>query len=57
MKKVHIDKNKKKTEYSLFRAVFDNNMTIMLLVDPDDNQRIIDVNTAAQNFYGYSFFR
>ena len=43
------------TENSLFRAVFDNNHTMMLLVDPGPKQSIIDVNTAAQKFYGYSY--
>ena len=41
-------------EDSVFQTVFNNNQTIMLLVDPDNNQRIIDANEAALKFYGYT---
>ncbi|WP_319541665.1 PAS domain S-box protein [uncultured Pseudodesulfovibrio sp.] len=36
-----------------YRAFFENNHAIMLLVDPKD-ERIIDANPAASEFYGYS---
>jgi PAS domain S-box-containing protein len=53
MNKVDPGKYLNKSESSVFRTVFDNNMTIMLMVDPNNNQKIIDVNQAAQEFYGY----
>lgn len=35
-----------------YRQVFDNNLAVKLIVDPDDG-RIIDANSAAERFYGY----
>jgi PAS domain S-box-containing protein len=37
-----------------FRSIFENNHSIMLLIDPE-NGRFIDVNQAALDYYGYSF--
>jgi|GEM_PF-2949058 len=37
-----------------FRSIFNNQHTVMLLVDPE-NGSIIDVNPAAVNFYGYTY--
>jgi PAS domain S-box-containing protein len=45
---------KNKNENSLFLSVFNNNQAIMLLVDPNNNQQILDANEAAQKFYGYT---
>ncbi len=36
-----------------YQALFDSNMSIMLLIDPEDG-RILEANSAAINFYGYS---
>jgi len=36
-----------------FRTMFSQNSAVMLLVDPSDNQKIIDANKAAEDFYGY----
>lgn len=36
-----------------FRALFQNNHTVMLLIDPADG-KIVDVNPAACSFYGWS---
>ncbi|MCK5153889.1 MAG: PAS domain S-box protein, partial [Spirochaetales bacterium] len=38
---------------SLFLSVFNNNQTIMLLVDSENNQKILDANESALKFYGY----
>jgi diguanylate cyclase (GGDEF)-like protein/PAS domain S-box-containing protein len=35
-----------------YRQIFEHNMSIKLIVDPDDGQ-IIEANSAAQQFYGY----
>ncbi|WP_421920126.1 ATP-binding protein [Marinifilum sp.] len=37
-----------------YRAIFRNNQSIMLLIDPNDGQ-IIDANNAAVRFYGYDY--
>jgi PAS domain S-box-containing protein len=37
-----------------FRSIFENEHTIMFLVDPE-NSAILDANIAAQRFYGYDF--
>lgn len=47
-----IDPNSEKN--SFFASVFNNNKAIMLLVDPENNQQIIDANKAALKFYGYT---
>ncbi|MCK5673364.1 MAG: PAS domain S-box protein [Spirochaetales bacterium] len=39
---------------SLFLSVFNNNQAIMLLVDPENNQKVLDANEAALKFYGYT---
>ena len=36
-----------------YRSLFENNHTVMLLIDPD-SRMIIDANPAAVSFYGYS---
>ena len=36
-----------------YQALFDNNNSIMLLIDPED-RRILEANNAALDFYGYS---
>jgi PAS domain S-box-containing protein len=36
-----------------FRNLFENNLAVMMLIDPDD-QSIIDANKAAEKFYGWS---
>lgn len=36
-----------------FRSFFENNMAVMLLIDPDDG-RIVDANPAASQFYGWT---
>jgi len=36
-----------------YRSLFENNHVVMLLLDPD-NGNIIDANSAASNFYGWS---
>jgi len=41
-------------EDSIFSTIFNNNQTVMLLIDPDNNQRIIDTNEAALKFYDYT---
>ncbi len=38
---------------SVFKEVFYNNQAIMLIVDPDNRQRILAANEAALGFYGY----
>lgn len=38
---------------SIFNGVFKNNQAVMLLVDPS-NHKIIDLNRAAEKFYGYT---
>ena len=42
-----------KEEQSLYQALYENNVTIMWMVDPA-TMRIVDVNNAAVEFYGYS---
>ena len=37
----------------LFRALFQNNHAVMLLIDPESG-KIVDSNPAAQSYYGYS---
>lgn len=37
-----------------FRTMFSQNRAVMLLVDPTDNQRILDANKAAEDYYGYN---
>lgn len=37
-----------------FRALFENNHTVMFLINPE-NGKIIDTNPAAVKFYGYSY--
>ncbi len=37
-----------------FRAMFHQNRAIMLLIDSKDDMKIIDANSAAEEFYGYS---
>lgn len=37
-----------------FKSIFLQNTALMLLIDPLDNQKIIDANNAACRFYGYS---
>ena len=37
-----------------YRSVFEDNLAVMMMLDPDNGQ-IIDANTAAVNFYGYSY--
>ena len=37
-----------------FRSIFENNNTIMVLINPEDG-KFIDVNPAAINYYGYSY--
>ncbi|MCX8083312.1 MAG: response regulator [Calditerrivibrio sp.] len=37
-----------------YMTMFDNSRLPMLLIDPDDSLKILDVNKAAVNFYGYS---
>ena len=39
---------------SVFKQIFKNNHAIMLIVEPYENQSILDANEAACNFYGYS---
>lgn len=39
---------------SFFLSVFNNNQSIMLLVDSENNQRIFDANESALKFYDYS---
>lgn len=36
-----------------FRKIFENNMAVMLLIDPETH-RIVDANLAAENFYGWT---
>ena len=38
---------------SRYRALFENNHVVMLLIDPENGQ-ILDANQAAANFYGWS---
>ncbi len=38
---------------SNFRGLFENNVAVMIIVDPTDG-RIIEANQSAANFYGYS---
>ena len=40
-------------EGAAFTEIFNNNLAPMLLVDPEDNQKIIKVNESACRFYGY----
>jgi len=60
MEKVNKKKQSKKisssdySESSVFSTVFNNNKAIMLLIDPQNNQQIIDVNETAIKFYGYT---
>ena len=54
MEKVNKEKQLKKISSSVFSTVFFNNLAIMLLIDPQNNQQIIDVNETAIKFYGYS---
>jgi two-component system, cell cycle sensor histidine kinase and response regulator CckA len=37
-----------------FRTMFSQNSAVMLLVDPSENQNILDANKAAEKFYGYN---
>jgi len=39
---------------SRYRALFDENYSVMLMIDPEDGQ-IVDANTAACQFYGWSY--
>lgn len=39
---------------SFLNSVFNNNQAIMLLVDFENNQKILDANESALNFYGYT---
>ena len=41
-------------EDTVFAQVFKNNLAIMLIVAPDENQSILEANESACNFYGYS---
>jgi PAS domain S-box-containing protein len=36
-----------------FRSIFENNLSVMILIDPDTG-RIVDVNQAAENYYGWT---
>lgn len=36
-----------------FRTLFENNLCIMMVIDPSDG-RVVDANQAASNFYGHS---
>ena len=38
----------------LFLSVFNNNHAIMLLVDSENNQKVLDANESALKFYGYT---
>ncbi|MCF8379694.1 MAG: PAS domain S-box protein [Bacteroidales bacterium] len=46
--------NELKESEMRFRAIFENNHFVMLLINPENGQ-IIDANPAALNFYGYSY--
>ncbi|MEI7846501.1 MAG: PAS domain S-box protein [Chloroflexota bacterium] len=45
--------NALRTSEERFRHMFEDHHAVMLLVDPDSGQ-ILDANTSAQNFYGYT---
>ena len=42
-----------KTSEARFRSIFENNHTVMLLIDPE-TQRFLDVNPSATAYYGYT---
>ncbi len=46
-------KNKYKDIKERYKALFENEGTVMLIIDPDDG-KIVDANPAAVNFYGWS---
>ncbi len=46
--------DKLKESESWFRTMFYDNRAVMLVVDPNDNQKILDANNSAVRFYGYS---
>jgi len=37
-----------------FKSMFTQNKAVMLLIDPENKQKILDANEAAEKFYGYS---
>ena len=39
---------------SVFTTVFNNNLAVMLLIDHENDQKIIEANEAACRFYGYN---
>jgi PAS domain S-box-containing protein len=56
-KKIRLEKNKSeealKQSEERFRNLFQNNLSVMLLVDPDTG-RIMDSNYSAEQFYGWT---
>lgn len=50
--KLALKRCKEKESYSVYKNIFQNNTSIMLLIDPC-NGSIIDANQAACDFYGY----
>ncbi|SET26739.1 PAS domain-containing protein, partial [Halanaerobium congolense] len=46
-------KSKYKNIKDRYKALFENDYTVMLIIDPD-NGKIVDANPAAVNFYGWS---
>lgn len=60
LEKEHIRREKNALFESLkesnerYRTMFENSKLPMLLIDPDNDLKIIDVNNAAVNFYGYT---
>ena len=46
--------NSLKESEERFRAIFENNILPMFLIDPENNLKIVNVNEAACSYYGYS---
>ncbi len=49
-----IAQDKLKESEAWFRTMFYDNQAVMLVVDPVDQQKILDANNSAVKFYGYS---
>jgi len=55
IKEVHTLKNNEIESEALFRALFEKNQAVILLLDvKDKNLPIVDINEAAVKYYGYS---
>ena len=52
--KTKLAQDKLKESEAWFRTMFYNNQAVMLVVDPVNQQKILDANNSAVEFYGYS---